>query len=72
VKSGFRLTLEKSKSYLSEASLALEMLDNDVKIKPFLEFLFLTVSHYNEFWYRELVTKRADLIHNFQNEIDKK
>lgn len=72
VKSGFRLTLEKSKSYLSEASLALEMLDNDLKIKPFLEFLFLTVSHYNEFWYRELVTKRADLIHNFQNEIDKK
>ena len=72
VKSGFRLTLEKSKSYLSEASLALEMLDNDMKIKPFLEFLFLTVSHYNEFWYRELVTKRADLLHRFQNELDKK
>ena len=72
VKSGFRLTLEKSKSYLSEASLALEMLDNDIKIKPFLEFLFLTVSHYNEFWYRELVTKRADLLHKFQNELDKK
>jgi Asp-tRNA(Asn)/Glu-tRNA(Gln) amidotransferase C subunit len=72
VKTGFRLTLEKSKSYLSEAYLALEMLDNDVKIKPFLEFLFLTVSHYNEFWYRELVTKRADLLHSFQNELDKK
>ncbi|MFI5405763.1 MAG: hypothetical protein ACHQ1D_04535 [Nitrososphaerales archaeon] len=72
VKSGFRLTLEKSKSYLHEASLALEMLDNDIKIKPFLEFLFLTVSHYNEFWYRELVTKRGDLLHKFQNELDKK
>lgn len=72
VKSGFRLTLEKSKSYLYEASLALEMLDNDMKIKPFLEFLFLTVSHYNEFWYRELVTKRGDLLHKFQNELDKK
>ena len=72
VKSGFRLTLEKSKSYLYEASLALEMLDNDIKIKPFLEFLFLTVSHYNEFWYRELVTKRGDLLHKFQNELDKK
>ena len=72
VKSGFRLTLEKSKAYLSEASLALEMLDNDIKIKPFLEFLFLTVSHYNEFWYRELVTKRADLLGKFQNELDKK
>jgi hypothetical protein len=72
VKLGFRLTLEKSKTYLSEASLALEMLDNDIKIKPFLEFLFLTVSHYNEFWYRELVTKRADLLHKFQNELDEK
>ena len=72
VKLGFRLTLEKSKSYLSEASLALEMLDNDMKIKPFLEFLFLTVSHYNEFWYRELVTKRGDLLYRFQNELDKK
>jgi hypothetical protein len=48
------------------------MLDNDIKIKPFLEFLFLTVSHYNEFWYRELVTKRADLLHKFQNELDEK
>ncbi|HSA75202.1 MAG TPA: hypothetical protein VLE21_03340, partial [Candidatus Nitrosocosmicus sp.] len=54
VKSGFRLTLEKSKTYLSEAYLALEMLDDDFRIKPYLEFLFLTVSHYNEFWYREL------------------
>jgi hypothetical protein len=69
VKSGFRLTLEKSKAYLSEASLALEMLDNDIRIKPFLEFLFLTVSHYNEFWYRELVTKRADLLRKFKNEL---
>ena len=72
VKLGFRLTLEKSKSYLSEASLALEMLDNDMKIKPFLEFLFLTVSHYNEFWYRELVTKREDLLYKFQNELEEK
>ena len=72
VKLGFRLTLEKSKSYLSEASLALEMLDNDMKIKPFLQFLFLTVSHYNEFWYRELVTKREDLLYKFQNELEEK
>ena len=72
VKLGFRLTLEKSKSYLSEASLALEMLDKDMNIKPFLEFLFLTVSHYNEFWYRELVTKRGDLLYKFQNELEEK
>jgi len=57
---------------LYEASLALEILDNDMKIKPFLEFLFLTVSHYNEFWYRELVTKRADLLNTFQKELEKK
>jgi len=53
-------------------SIFAEMLDNDIRIKPFLEFLFLTVSHYNEFWYRELVTKRADLLGKFQNELDKK
>src|SRR4029079_17124191 len=66
VKLGFRLTLEKSKSYLSEASLALEMLDKDINIKPFLEFLFLTVSHYNEFWYRELVPKGKIFYTNFR------
>lgn len=69
VKSGFRLTLEKSKSYLSEAYLALEMLEEDFKIKPYLEFLFLTVSHYNEFWYRELITNRKDLLAKFQHDL---
>ena len=69
VKSGFRLTLEKSKTYLSEAYLALEMLEDDFRIKPYLEFLFLTVGHYNEFWYRELVTNRADLLGKFQNDL---
>lgn len=69
VKSGFKLTLEKSKSYLSEAYLAVEMLDDDFRIKPYLEFLFLTVGHYNEFWYRELVTKRTDLLEKFQSDL---
>lgn len=69
VKSGFKLTLEKSKSYLSEAYLALEMLEEDFKIKPYLEFLFLTVSHYNEFWYRELITKKLDLLTKFQQDL---
>lgn len=69
VKSGFRLTLEKSKSYLSEAYLALEMLEEDFKIKPYLEFLFLTVSHYNEFWYRELIINRKDLLAKFQHDL---
>jgi hypothetical protein len=72
VKMGFRLTLEKSKSYLAEAYLALDMLNNDFKIKPYLKFLFLTVSHYNEYWYRELVTKRNDLLEKFQSELKQK
>jgi hypothetical protein len=72
VKMGFRLTLEKSKSYLAEAYLALDMLNNDFKIKPYLKFLFLTVSHYNEYWYRELVTKRKDLLEKFQSELKQK
>jgi hypothetical protein len=71
VRTGFKMTLEKSKSYLSEAYLALEMLEEDFKIKPYLEFLFLTVSHYNEFWYRELVTKKIDLLTNFQHDLKK-
>lgn len=70
VRSGFKLTLDKSKSYLAEAYLALEMLDNNFKIKPFLEFLFLTVSHYNEFWYQELLSNRVDLLTHFQRELN--
>lgn len=66
VKLGFKLTLEKSRAYLAEAYLALEMLKDDFDIKPFLEFLFLTVSHYNEYWYRELITNRAELLEKFQ------
>ncbi|VFJ15064.1 hypothetical protein [Candidatus Nitrosocosmicus franklandus] len=69
VKSGFRLTLEKSRTYLSEAYLALEMLEDDFKTKPYLEFLFLTVGHYNEFWYRELTANRPELLEKFQNDL---
>jgi hypothetical protein len=72
VKKGFKLTLEKSYSYLSEANSALNMLDDDFEIKPFLSFLFLTVGHYNEFWYHELVSNRMDLLTRFQKDIDKK
>jgi hypothetical protein len=72
VKKGFKLTLDKSYSYLSEAKSAIGMLDDEFKIKPFLGFLFLTVSHYNEFWYRELLSNRTDLLSRFQKDIDKK
>jgi hypothetical protein len=72
VKKGFKLTLEKSYSYLSEANSALKMLDDEFELKPFLSFLFLTVSHYNEYWYDELVSNRMDLLTKFQKDIDKK
>lgn len=71
VKKGFILTLQKSKSYLSEAYLALDMLEDNFKIKPFLEFLFLTVSHYNEFWFNELFSNRLDLLNKFQTDLQK-
>lgn len=72
VTKGFKLTLDKGFSYLSEANSALYMLDDNFEIKPFLKFLFLTVSHYNEYWYRELLQNRGDLMSKFQNDIDKK
>jgi hypothetical protein len=55
VKSGFELTMAKSDLYLDEAKIALDMLPENFQIKPFLEFLFLTVRHYNQYWYNELV-----------------
>jgi hypothetical protein len=52
---GFELTMAKSDLYLDEAKIALDMLPENFQIKPFLEFLFLTVRHYNQYWYNELV-----------------
>ncbi len=54
IKKGFELTLEKSKLYLSDARLALDLLPDKFSHKEFLEFLFLTVEHYNQFWYNQL------------------
>lgn len=54
VKKGFDLTLQKSNLYLSDARLALELLPENFSHKEFLEFLFLTVEHYNQFWYNQL------------------
>jgi hypothetical protein len=59
IKKSFELTMKKSESYLNEARLSLEMLPHDFEYKPFLEFLFLTVSHYNQYWYNDL--NRRDL-----------
>jgi len=54
VKKGFDLTIEKSNLYLNEARLALELLPENFSHKNFLEFLFLTVEHYNLFWFNQL------------------
>lgn len=54
VKRAFQLTIRKSELYLEDARIALEMLPEKFEIKPFLDFLFLTVKHYNQFWYNQL------------------
>ena len=67
VRKGFQLTLKKSEIYLDEAKLALEFLPEEFELKPFLIFLFLTVSHYNQYWYHD-ITKR-DLFKYFERTI---
>ena len=54
VKKGFELTMEKSDLYLNDARLALQLLPDNFSHKEFLEFLFLTVEHYNHYWYNKL------------------
>jgi hypothetical protein len=67
VEKAFELTLKKSEIYLDEAKIALEMLPDELSIKPFLKFLFLTVSHYNQYWFKEM--KRRDLFPYFQKNL---
>jgi hypothetical protein len=57
VQRGFELTMAKSDLFLDEAKIAIDMLPESFEIKPFLEFLFLTVRHYNQYWYNELVRR---------------
>jgi len=59
IRKGFEITMKKSRIYLDEAKLALDMLPENFEVKPFLEYLFLTISHYNEYWYNDL--NRRDL-----------
>lgn len=67
VEKAFELTLSKSEIYLDEAKIALEMLPEEMSIKPFLKFLFLSVSHYNQYWFN--VMKRRDLFPYFQKNL---
>ncbi len=64
----FELTMAKSELYLDEAKIALDMLPESFQLKPFLEFLFMTVRHYNQYWYNELV-RRAPFA-EFQKKIE--
>jgi len=57
IKKGFELTIKKSKIYSDDAKIALSMLPQEYPILPFLEFLFLTINHYNEYWYNEMVRR---------------
>ncbi len=68
VRRGFELTMAKSELYLQEAKIALDMLPENFTLKPFLEFLFLSVRHYNQHWYNELV-KRAPFA-DFQKKME--
>jgi len=57
IKKGFELTIKKSKIYSDDAKIALSMLPQEYPILPLLEFLFLTINHYNEYWYNEMVRR---------------
>lgn len=67
VEKAFELTLKKGEIYLDEAKIALEMLPHNLEIRPFLEFLFLTVNHYNQYWFNEM--KRRELFPYFQKNL---
>ena len=54
VRNGFDLTMKKSEAYLSGARKTLDSLPENFSHRNFLEFLFLTVEHYNEFWFKKL------------------
>ena len=67
VKKAFDLTIKKSNLYLEDARIALEMLPGDFKAKPFLDFLLITVKHYNQFWYNQL--KKIDRFASFEQKL---
>ncbi|HEY7109458.1 MAG TPA: hypothetical protein VH415_08535 [Nitrososphaeraceae archaeon] len=67
VERAFELTLKKGEIYLDEAKIALEMIPYNLEIRPFLEFLFLTVNHYNQYWFNEM--KRRELFPYFQKNL---
>jgi hypothetical protein len=66
---GFGLTMKKSELYLADARLALELLPKGFTHTEFLEFLFLTVEHYNQYWYNQL--EKVNLWSEFASKLPK-
>ena len=54
IRSAFDLTMSRSKIYLDEGRLSLDMLPESFEVRPILEFLFLSVQHYNQHWFNVL------------------
>jgi hypothetical protein len=69
VKAGFDFTMKKSDLYLSDARLALDLLPKEFSHTEFLEFLFLTVEHYNQHWFNQL--EKANLWDEFSSKLPK-
>jgi hypothetical protein len=69
LRKAFDLTLKRGEAYLDEARLAVDMLPSDFELRDFLEFLFLTVNHYNQYWYGEL-KRQQHLFDEFQAKLD--
>lgn len=69
VQKGFEFTMKKSDIYLGEARLALELLPENFSHRDFLEFLFLTVEHYNMYWFNQL--SKEKLWKEFESKIPK-
>jgi hypothetical protein len=69
IQKGFEFTMKKSELYLSEARLALELLPQNFSHTGFLEFLFLTVEHYNSYWFNQL--QKQKLWSDFASKIPK-
>ncbi|MCY4491205.1 MAG: hypothetical protein OXC46_07050 [Thaumarchaeota archaeon] len=67
IKKGFDSTLERANLYLQDARLALELLPDGFSHREFLEFLFLTVDHYNQYWYNQL--QKADKWSEFESNL---
>jgi hypothetical protein len=69
VQAGFGFTMRKSELYLSDARLALELLPKNFSHTEFLEFLFLTVEHYNQYWFNQL--DKVNLWNEFTSKLPK-